>query len=100
MVSLVSLLGDILSLRGRDRIELASQVRPRLLQPSAKILGLLRVHEFLVCRGLVPGGSSTAISFTSAPESTTRGSCGHCIAIANGRALGDAANPSALVGHD
>ena len=41
MVSLVSLLGDILSLRGRDRIELASQVRPRLLQPSAKILGLL-----------------------------------------------------------
>ena len=55
MVSLVSLLGDILSLRWRDRIELPSQVRPRLLQPSAKILDLLRVHEFLVCRGLIPG---------------------------------------------
>ena len=100
MVSLVSLLGDILSLRGRDRIELASQVRPRVLQPSAKILGLLRVHEFLVCRGLVPGRKFDGHFIHLCTKLTTRGSCEHCIAIANGRALGDAANPSALVGHD
>ena len=55
MVSLVSLLGDILGVRGRDRIELQSQVRPRLLQLPAKIPDMLRVHEFLVSRGLVPG---------------------------------------------
>ena len=55
MVSLVSPLGDILSRRWRDCIEFPSQVRSRLLQLSAKILDLLRVHEFLVCRGLVTG---------------------------------------------
>ncbi len=56
MISLVSLLADILSSRWRDRIQLPSQVRPRLLQLSTKIFDLLRVHEFLVCRRLVPGG--------------------------------------------
>ena len=100
MVSLVSLLGDILSLRGG----IASSSRRRSARDSSN-----RRRKYSACFGFMnsssaegwyPGGSSTAISFTSAPESTTRGSCEHCIAIANGRALGDAANPSALVGHD
>ena len=64
MVGLVSLLGDIVSLRWRDRVERLSQVRPQLLQPSAKILDVHRVHEFLVSGRLILVGEAQYPSYT------------------------------------